>query len=155
MSQIHHLYHQTRIAKPIEEVFEFFSDARNLEKITPVQLNFRIVTKGPIDMGKGALIRYRLSLFKVPFSWLTEITEWEPPYRFADTQLKGPYKQWIHVHSFKSEGPDTIMTDHVQYQLFNLPFSEHVHRWFVRKQVEQIFTYREEIIQKIFSTATL
>jgi len=155
MSQIHHLYHQTRIAKPIDEVFTFFSDAHNLEKITPAQLNFRILTPGPIEMRKGTLIKYRLSLFMIPFSWLTEISEWDPPHRFADTQLKGPYKQWIHVHSFKSEGSETVMSDHVQYQLPNLPFSENVHRWFVRNQVEQIFTYREQVIQRIFSPALI
>jgi ligand-binding SRPBCC domain-containing protein len=151
MSQIHHLYHETRIKKPIDEVFLFFSDAKNLEKITPAQLKFRIITPGLIEMKEGALIRYKLRLNGIPFSWLTEISEWEPPHRFTDTQLKGPYKKWVHTHSFREDGQETIINDHVQYQLPNVPFSEIVHRWYVRKQVEHIFEYREQVIQKLFS----
>src|SRR4249919_3600057 len=102
------------IDRPREEVFAFFSDAENLERITPPELGFHIVTPRPIELKKGALIDYKLSMHGIPFGWRTEITLWEPPVEFEDTQLSGPYKQWIHRHRFtESEPGKTLMEDEV------------------------------------------
>lgn len=144
----HLLERSTWIARPIAEVFEFFADAGNLERITPPELRFRILTPLPIGMRSGATIEYRLALFGVPFSWLTTIDEWEPPYRFVDRQLRGPYTQWVHTHRFSCEHGGTRMDDRVEYRLplgplglLALPA--------VRHQLRRIFDYREQTIQRL------
>ncbi len=111
------LERSTWIPRPVEEVSRFFSDVANLERITPPELRFRILTPLPVEIRHGALIDYRLSLFGVPFDWRTEITCWEPPHRFVDTQLSGPYRQWIHLHEFTPERGGTRMRDRVDYVL--------------------------------------
>src|SRR5215210_4264576 len=88
------------IRKPREEVFDFFADAVNLERITPPELNFHIITPQPIDIKKDALIDYQLKLHGFPLTWKTIISEWNPPHSFIDQALKSPYKQWIHRHIF-------------------------------------------------------
>jgi ligand-binding SRPBCC domain-containing protein len=124
-----------------EAVFPFFADAQNLERITPPLLRFEVVTKGPIEMGVGALIDYRLSLHGLPFRWRSQITEWEPPLAFTDTQLRGPYLSWEHQHSFENLPTGCLMTDHVRYRVFG---GRLVHAAFVRRDLERIFRYRRE-----------
>ena len=88
-----HILERTQIIEnPLTEVFEFFADAGNLERITPPELNFKIITPPPIDIKKGALIDYQLKLRGIPITWKTEITLWNPPHSFVDTALKSPYK---------------------------------------------------------------
>ena len=103
------------VSKPIEEVFEFFSDAGNLETITPEFLNFRILSQLPIEMEVGALIDYRLRLYGIPFRWRTKISHWEPPVRFVDEQMRGPYRQWHHEHTFETVAEGTLCKDLVHY----------------------------------------
>lgn len=138
------------INQPINEVFSFFSSAENLEKITPPWLHFNIVTPTPIEMQKGALIDYRLKLHGLPIKWRTEIEAWLPPHRFVDQQLRGPYKKWYHEHTFESLGPNrTLAKDNVHY----IPrFGSLVHKYFVRPDLEKIFGYRQEQLQKHFAT---
>ena len=109
---------EIEIKKPIDEVFEFFSRAENLEKITPPLLRFKILSPLPIKMESGAIINYRLSLYHLPLHWQSEITAWEPPYRFINEQRQGPYKQWIHEHIFTETGDGCQIEDKVQYQLY-------------------------------------
>ncbi len=141
----------TIIPKPINEVFDFFSKAENLNKLTPPELHFNILTPSPIVMKKGTLIDYRIKLHGIPFTWKTEIWEWLPPYRFADRQLKGPYVKWHHTHSFK-ELPNgfTEMTDKVEYLAPGWILEPMITALFVKKKVEAIFTYREQQLMKIF-----
>ena len=145
------LTRETVLNKPAEEVFSFFADAANLELITPPELEFRIITPLPIKMGKGTLIDYRIRLNGIPFNWKTEITEWEPPYRFVDTQLKGPYRVWIHEHTFTTSGIGTIMRDVVSYLPPGRIFEPVISSLFVRKKLERIFDYRQEKIKTIFN----
>jgi ligand-binding SRPBCC domain-containing protein len=146
----HLLERSTWIARPIAEVFEFFADAGNLERITPPELRFRILSRLPIDMRAGATIEYRLQLFGVPFGWLTSIDQWEPPYHFVDRQLRGPYTQWVHTHVFRSERDGTRMDDRVEYRLplgpLGLPALP-----LVRYQLRRIFDYREAAIQRLLA----
>jgi ligand-binding SRPBCC domain-containing protein len=101
---------QTRIdlAAPLSEVFPFFADAYNLERITPSFLSFKVLTPAPIEMRPGTLIDYRLRVRGAPLRWRSEITAWEPPYRFVDEQRRGPYRAWIHEHRFEERDGRTI-----------------------------------------------
>ena len=149
-AHVHTLRREQRLARPIDEVFAFFSDARNLEAITPPLLRFRVLTPDPIALGPGALIRYRLRVRGMPVGWLTAIREWEPPHRFVDEQLRGPYALWHHTHTFERDGDDaTIMRDEVRYALPYGPFGELVRRLFVGRDVEEIFDFRARRIVEL------
>ncbi|MEO6587724.1 MAG: SRPBCC family protein [Pyrinomonadaceae bacterium] len=148
----HILERKQVIKRPIKEIFDFFADAVNLEKITPPELNFHITTPQPIDIKKGTLIEYQLKLRGIPIKWKTEITQWNPPFDFVDTALKSPYKQWIHLHSFEEgESGETIMKDKVRYRLPLEPLGDLAH-WYVKKELKYIFDYRYKVIEKIFLT---
>ena len=136
------------IERPIDEVFAFFSSAENLARITPRELGFRIVTAMPIEMNEGTLIDYRLSLFGIPLSWRTGITRWNPPHEFEDTQLSGPYAQWIHRHALRAEGSHTIMEDEVRYRL-PIPLVGVIAYPLVRLQLARIFSYRARRIRDL------
>ena len=135
------------IPRPLEEVFEFFSNAHNLQKLTPDYLHFEILTPAPIKMEPGTLIDYRLRLHGVPLRWQTRIVEWQPPHHFVDEQLKGPYRYWIHQHTFEETADGTRMVDRVRYAA---PWSWLTHRWFVRPDVERIFAYRTQALKAHF-----
>lgn len=146
----HILEREQIIKRPIKEVFDFFADAVNLEKITPPELNFHITTTQPIDIKKGTLIEYQLKLRGIPIKWKTEITQWNPPFDFVDTALKSPYKQWIHLHTFEEgKNNETIMRDKVRYRLPFEPLGDLAH-WYVKKELKYIFDYRYKVIEKIF-----
>ena len=134
---------------PIDRVFEFFSDAANLEAITPPWLNFQILTPMPFEISKGSLLDYKIRLHYIPIKWRTEICVWEPPYRFVDQQLKGPYKKWYHEHTFKELGNGvTSVIDDVHY----IPRGGSlIHKFFVKSDLEKIFNYRQEKLTEIFS----
>jgi ligand-binding SRPBCC domain-containing protein len=105
------------LPRPRPEVFAFFADARNLERITPAFLNFHVLSPDPIEMRAGAVIDYRLRLRGLPLRWQSEITIWDPPRLFADVQRRGPYRQWDHTHTFEEEDGGTMVRDHVLYRL--------------------------------------
>lgn len=134
-----------------DEVFPFFGDAGNLEAITPPWVNFHIMTPRPIQMRPGALIDYRLRIRGVPVRWRTEITEWDPPHRFVDQQIKGPYRRWHHTHTFEPQTrggvEGTLCRDIVEYAV---PFDRLVHGLLVRPDIERIFAYRRETLARIF-----
>jgi ligand-binding SRPBCC domain-containing protein len=138
------------VPRPLDEVFAFFSDARNLEAITPPWLSFEILTPQPIPMQPGTLIDYRLRWHGVPLRWRTEITRWEPPLVFADEQLRGPYALWRHTHRFEALGNGTRILDHVQYALPLGPLGQLAHAVSVRANIGQIFEYRRDRIRQRF-----
>ena len=147
----HILQRKQIIERPRKEIFEFFADAGNLEKITPPELNFKIISPQPIDIKKGAFIDYKLKLRGIPITWKTEITQWKPPHDFVDTALKSPYKQWIHLHTFETgANGETIMEDLVRYRLPFEPFGDLAH-WYVKKELKYIFDYRFKVIEEVFS----
>ena len=132
---------------PLDEVFAFFADAHNLEALTPPWLRFTVLTPAPIEMKPGARIDYRLRLRGLPLRWQSEITVWEPPRRFVDAQRRGPYRLWHHEHTFAAEGEGTRVGDRVRYAV---PGGALVNALFVRRDVEKIFAYRHERLQRRF-----
>jgi ligand-binding SRPBCC domain-containing protein len=133
-----------------DEIFAFFSDAGNLPRLTPLSLGFEILTPSPIPMRDGASIDYRIRLYGVPMRWRTKINLWRPVSEFEDEQLRGPYRIWIHRHTF-TDGLDgtTLMRDHVRYVLPFSPFGE-IALPFVRAEIRDIFAFREKAIHDIF-----
>jgi ligand-binding SRPBCC domain-containing protein len=142
MSYTYTLERTQLIRRPLEEVFSFFSDAGNLEAITPAFLNFHILTPRPIAMQPGTLIDYQIRLLGIPLKWRTQIEMWEPPFRFSDVQLRGPYKLWHHTHEFLSVPEGTLMTDRVRYQMPLGPVGRLVHAVWTRRTLDKIFDYR-------------
>lgn len=135
------------IPRPLDEVFPFFADARNLGLITPPWLRFEIVTPSPIEMRVGTLIDYRLRVRGVPMRWRSEIVAWEPPHRFVDQQLRGPYRLWKHEHRFAERDGGTETSDHVCYAVWGGTL---VDRLVVRRDVTKIFEYREQRLAEMF-----
>ena len=133
---------------PRDEVFRFFADANQLERITPPWLNFKILTPRPIEMKAGLLLDYRIRLHGIPIKWRTEISAWDPPFRFVDQQLKGPYKRWHHEHTFEEVDGKTVVVDNVHY----IPRGGGlIHRWMVKPDLEKIFHFRHDRLTEIFA----
>lgn len=135
------------IEKPREEVFTYFSDAHNLVEITPPWLRFVVLTPRPIKMEVGTLIDYQLKLRGIPVRWQSEITAWEPPNFFADEQRKGPYRCWIHKHTFVETDGGTLVGDAVEYAVLG---GQLINKLLVRPDIEKIFEYRSQKLRELF-----
>lgn len=143
----------TFVPCPIQRVFDFFSDASNLQALTPPWLHFKILTPLPIDMHADTLIDYRIRLRALPVRWRTRISVWEPPFRFIDEQIRGPYRQWIHEHTFESHDGGTFCRDRVRYIVPGGPLAPIVDRLMVRADVNRIFAYRAQRIAQLLGPA--
>ncbi|MCG3149796.1 MAG: hypothetical protein PCFJNLEI_03261 [Verrucomicrobiae bacterium] len=135
------------VPRPVAEVFSFFADAGNLDRLTPAWLRFEILTPRPIEMKAGALIDYRLRLRGWPIRWRTRINEWLPPVRFVDEQVRGPYRLWHHTHTFVERDGGTLVGDRVRYAV---PGGAVVNALFVRRDVAKIFAYRQQKLAELF-----
>jgi len=131
-----------------DEVFPFFSEARNLEELTPPWLKFEVLTPLPIVMKVGTLIDYRIKIHGIPIRWRTEIVEWSPPHRFIDVQLSGPYTLWHHTHTFEEVNGGTLCRDEVRYRPRGGALMNSL---FVRADVQRIFEYRQQRLREIFA----
>jgi len=147
----HRLQREQRLEHPIDEVFQFFSRASNLERITPAWLSFEMLTPEPILMHVGTLIEYRLHVHRVPLRWVSQIEAWEPGRSFVDRQLRGPYGLWRHRHTFKAAGEATIVRDDVEYALPLGALGKLAHPLFVRRDVERIFEYRRHAVDRLLA----
>jgi ligand-binding SRPBCC domain-containing protein len=145
----HILTRSLKLPVPRADAFAFFSDAGNLERITPPELKFHIITPQPIKVRQGTLIDYRLKLRGFPVKWRTEIHVWDPPHAFVDRQIRGPYKQWVHRHSFfEIDKNTTLIEDEVKYRLGFSPFGEVAH-FLVRRELDYIFDYRQARVAEL------
>ena len=152
---VHILRQEQRLPGTPDEVFPYFAEALNLEEITPPWLGFRVERQDPPEMRAGTLIEYRLRLHGVPVRWRTTIAVWDPPRRFVDVQIAGPYLLWHHTHDFEP-APDggTTMRDTVRYALPFGPLGTLAHRLFVRRDLEAIFRFRRETVAASLSKVT-
>lgn len=146
---VHEFKTEVWLPLPPSELFPFFAEASNLNLITPEWLHFHIVSPSPIVMGAGTLIDYRLRVRGIPMRWRTRIIAWEPPHRFVDEQMRGPYRQWIHEHRFLERDGGTLVQDSVRYSVW-LDFL--VHRFLVRGDIERIFSARSEALRARFAS---
>lgn len=136
------------LERPIDEVFLFFSEAQNLEEITPPFLRFKIASALPIEMKLGTKITYSLSLHGLPLRWVSVIDRWDPPFAFCDRQMKGPYRYWIHHHEFESFGRWTVVRDRVLYSSIGGAL---VNSLFVAPDLKKIFSYRQETLRRLLA----
>ena len=146
MTRIHTLRREQPLDAPPETVFAFFADPCNLEAITPPLLRFRLLTPDPVAMGVGTLLQYALRIHGVPVRWDTLIQDWEPPHRFVDVQVRGPYRLWHHTHELVEVdgGSATLMRDTVRYAVGFGVAGEVVRRAVVARDVAAIFAFRAE-----------
>jgi ligand-binding SRPBCC domain-containing protein len=136
----------------LDEVFAFFADATNLERLTPPWIRFQVLTPQPIAMRAGLLIDYRLRIRGMPLRWQSEITAWEPQTYFVDEQRRGPYTFWRHEHRFEACVEGTRVIDDVAY---GVPGGRLIHALIVRRDVQAIFRYRQKTLAEIFPHAPI
>lgn len=145
-----HLDAEQWFARTPGQLFPFFARAGNLERITPPFLRFRILSSEPEQIGEGTLIDYHLRLHGIPIRWRTRIAVWQPPARFVDEQIRGPYRLWRHEHIFEAHNGGTLARDHVHYRV---PGGALTHRLFVQRNVRRIFEYRGKALGELFADA--
>jgi len=151
MMAIYTLQRELLVPNELPEVFDFFSRAENLERLTPPWMRFRILTPPPIMMRQGTTIAYALRVHGIPIRWLTEIEEWNPPFEFVDNQAKGPYKLWRHTHRFSAVSGGTLVTDLVEYALPFGAVGRLIHRLQVARDLGRIFDYRSQRVLELLS----
>jgi ligand-binding SRPBCC domain-containing protein len=134
------------VDRDIDEVFEFFSDPHNLKEITPGWLSLRVRSGDRIEMGAGTRIRYRFRVRGVPAIWHSEITAWDPPFRFVDEQRLGPFRRWVHEHTFEATEGGTRASDNVRYAV---PGGSLIHRLFVERDLKRLFAHRHRQLKEI------
>jgi len=139
-----------QVARPLPEVFDFFSRAENLEALTPPWLNFKILDVKPQPVQQGTLINYSLRVHGIPLRWTSEIIEWEPPHRFVDLQLRGPYKLWRHEHRFETCQGGTLISDTINLALPLGFLGRLAYKIKVESDVQEIFAFREQKIRSLF-----
>ncbi len=138
------------VPQDLKRVFDFFSDATNLEKLTPEFLNFKVLSMSTPQIGEGTEIHYKLKVHGFPVRWTSRITDWEKPNAFSDIQISGPYRYWCHRHIFDAENGGTWVRDRVHYMP---PFGflgRAIAGKMVGDDVEKIFRYRQQVIGELF-----
>ncbi len=141
------VHQEQLLSYPIEQVFRLLASPENLNLLTPPWVKFSILSPQPIEMAVGTIIEYRIRLRGVPVNWRSEITEWQPPFAFCDVQLRGPYRFWVHRHTFEEKPGGTLATDHVDYRVLGGAL---VNRLFVAGELRRIFGYRETRLHELF-----
>jgi len=150
--KIYHLITELWLPQSRGKIFQFFADPENLERLTPGWLRFEIINKAPQIMGAGARLDYRLRIHGVPIKWQSEISVWNPPHGFVDRQIRGPYRLWVHEHTFVERDGDTLVRDNVQY---SVPGGALVQRFLIAPDLARIFGYRQKVLNELFKCEKL
>ena len=146
----HRLVTEQWVPQPVDKVFEFFSDPKNLELLTPGFLHFKIVKVSHPQAQEGTVVDYRLKLHSVPLRWQSRITDWVPGKRFSDIQTRGPYTFWHHIHEFYESRGGTVIRDNVTYKLPGWVPGDMLAHSYVKKDLEKIFIFRRKQVEKLF-----
>jgi ligand-binding SRPBCC domain-containing protein len=146
---LHRLERAQFVARPLAEVFEFFSAARNLELLTPPWLRFELLQPEPTRMRVGTLIAYRLHLHGMPLRWVSQIEAWEPGASFVDRQLLGPYRLWHHRHDFEARDGGTLVRDEVHYAISLGALGELADRALIASDLKRIFDFRRQAVLRL------
>lgn len=137
-----------------DQAWTFFSDPNNLSKITPPEMDFRIISELPRKVYTGLIIEYKVSPFgNFSLPWVTEIKAVQEGSYFIDEQRFGPYKFWHHQHHFLPQGNGTVMTDILDYRLPGGWIGQWINKLFVERQIENIFAYRKKVLTELFSSS--
>lgn len=149
---VHVLQRTQLVSATLAQAWAFFSDPRNLQRITPASLDFKILSELPDRMYAGMMIRYRVRpLLGIPVTWVTEITHVEEGKRFVDEQRVGPYRMWHHEHEFRDVGGGKVeIRDLVTYQLHFSWLAEPMHGVLVQPRLDEIFAFRTQAVDEIF-----
>ncbi len=139
-----------RVPRPVAEVFPFYATARNLQRITPAFLHFRILRSTPEPLAAGARIDYALRLHGLPIRWRTRIEAWEPPQRFVDRQVRGPFRTWLHTHTFQALGDGTLISDVVVFDLYCRPLARTPVLGWIFADLRAIFEHRRREVERVF-----
>ncbi len=150
---VHELRREQIVRAGLDEVFAFFSEARNLEVLTPPWLRFEVLTPEPVEMHEGTVIDYRLRLHGAPMRWRSLIERWEPGRAFVDRQVRGPYRLWHHTHEFEVDERGTVVRDIVRYALPLGALGEFAHRCMVRRDLTRIFEFRRQAVVRVLGAA--
>jgi ligand-binding SRPBCC domain-containing protein len=150
--RLRQLHREMWVPLPLDTVFSFFSNPANLELVTPPWVGFKILSRLPVEMKTGAVLDYAIRVRGIPLRWRSEITDWQPPLRFSDLQIKGPYAVWHHEHRFEARHGGTLVTDDVRYAipLSWMPGSRWVEKYLVSPDVEKIFAHRRGALLRHF-----
>ncbi|MPZ75565.1 MAG: CDP-paratose 2-epimerase [Deltaproteobacteria bacterium] len=144
----HRLQTRLWLPQPRDRIFQFFADPFNLERLTPDWLRFETLTKQTTEIREGVLLDYRLRIRGLPIRWQSRIADWNPPHRFVDRQTKGPYRLWVHEHTFVEDKDGTLVGDDVQYAV---PGGRLVQKFLVAPDLDRIFKYRHQVLQTLFN----
>ena len=147
--KVYQLKTELWLPQPRSEIFQFFADPANLERLTPEWLRFEIISEAQQTLTEGTRLNYRLRIHGVPITWQSEITGWNPPHQFVDRQTRGPYRLWIHEHTFVDQEGGTLVCDNVQYSVFGGAL---VNRFLVSPDLDRIFKYRHRALKTIFNS---
>lgn len=150
--KVYHLRKEKLVPAPLEKVWQFFSDPGNLKLLTPPYMNFRIENYPDTDIiFEDMIIEYKVSpVLGIPVKWVTRIESVSINNSFKDIQIEGPFALWEHTHTFEERENNTFMTDHLKYAPPFGILGQLANSLFLRKQLQDIFTFREEVIGNIF-----
>ena len=135
------------LSVPRDEVFRVFSDAAILESLSPPWVHCRMLTPAPAEMRRDARLEYRFRLHGIPFRWEAEVTFWDPPHRFVDEQRRGPYRRWIHTHTFVAERGGTLVGDTVELEVLGAAAIG----WLVARDLRRVFRFRHRSLLRLFN----
>lgn len=149
---IYTLRRTARLSTTRAQAWSFFSDPRNLSRITPPGLGFTIVSQVPLKVHAGLMIKYRVKpLMGLPLTWLSEITHLSEGEYFVDEQRRGPYSMWHHEHHFRdAPGGGVEMEDIVTYIPPFGPLGALLHPFLIAPQLRKIFDHRERVMSEVF-----
>ncbi len=149
----HILEFRVWLPRPREEVFPFFAEPRNLARLDPPWLRLTLLSAPPDPLEAGAVFDFRIRWLGIPFRWRALIREYDPPYRFVDVQVRGPYARWEHRHLFRAEKGGTWVEDRITYRLPLGPLGRLLHTLWVGRQLAAVFAHRRRRLEELFPGA--